>query len=152
MALNIEALKESSLIELEPRILPVKRFINFVKESLMNGTDTISRDILADWMFTIPVMYGELRAMEAEFLLAVDLYDSEIEKVKADAQASKSVDMKVTEARAQAALLANDFQVRQYVSKFMARTINAYWSELEMLIFSVRALFESRNQIVNNDI
>ena len=72
MALNIEALKESSLIELEPRILPVKRFINFVKESLMNGTDTISRDILADWMFTIPVMYGELRAMVGVCLYSIE--------------------------------------------------------------------------------
>lgn len=152
MALNIEVVKDGALVELEPRILPAKRFIAFVKESMMNGSDLIGVDTLTDWMFTIPIMYGELRCIESECLLAVDLFDGEIERVKAESQASKASDVKVTDARAKAAILTNDLQVRQYVSKFMAKYVNSIWSELEMLIFSVRALFESKNQKVKNDV
>jgi len=152
MALNIDVVKEDALKELGPRILPAKNFISEVKSVILNGADAIGQGILGDWMFVIPVMYGELRCIESECLLAVDLYESEIDRVKADSQASKAVDVKVTEARAQAALLTNDLKVRQFVAKFMAKYVNSIWSELEMLIFSVRGLFESRLQKVKNDV
>ena len=51
-----------------------------------------------------------------------------------------------------AAVATNDLQVKQYVAKYMAKHVNALWSQLEMLIFSVRNIFEARNPKVNNDV
>ena len=142
--LSVEAVREDAMKELEPRLVPVRKFIKDVKESILNGVDTLDPAIIADWMFVIPVMYGELRCLEVDCLLAAELFEGKVDKVKADSMVSKSMDQSVTEARAMAAQATHDLQVQQQVAKFMARTVNALWSQLEMLIFSVRALYESR--------
>ena len=144
MSLSVEEVKKNAMNELEPKLKPVRKFIKDVKDSVLNGVDTLDSSIIADWLFVIPVMYGELRCLEVDCNLSVELFDSEIGKVKADSMAAKTANMTVTEARALAAQATHDLQVRQQVAKFMARTVNALWSQLEMLIFSARALYESR--------
>lgn len=151
MALSIDEVKANAMKEMEPMVAPAKEFIEFVKSSLIGGVDTISTQQIANWLFSIPTLYGELRCMEVDCLLTVDLLDAQIEKVKADVMASNA-GAKVTDARTQAAVATNDLQVRLYVAKYMAKYVNAIWSQLEMLIFSVRNIFESRNQKVSNDV
>lgn len=151
MGLSVEEVKSKALAEIEPRIIPVKNFINFVKESIVGGIDTLDQDTLGHWMFVIPTMYGELRCIEAECLLAADLMDSEIDKVKADAINAKG-DLKVTDARAMAASATHDAQVKQQVAKFMSKYVAGYHSQLDMLILSVRALFGSRTGGVKNNV
>lgn len=151
MELSIDVVKANAMSELEPMVAPAKDFINYVKESLVNGVDTISTNQLANWLFSIPTLYGELRCIEVDCLLTVDLLDSEIDRVKADVM-GKNAGMKVTDARNLAATATNELQVRQYVAKYMAKYVNSLWSQLEMLIFSVRNVYESRTQKVSNDV
>lgn len=151
MALSIDDVKEKAMKELEPMVEPAKQFIDFVKSSMYNGVDTISDAQIANWLFSIPTLYGELRCIEVDCLLTVDLLDAQIEKVKADVM-SANAGGKVTDARTQAAVATNDLQVKQYVAKYMSKYINALWSQLEMLIFSVRNVFEARNQKVSNEV
>lgn len=132
-------------------VAPAKEFIEYVKSALINGVDTISTQQVANWLFSIPTLYGELRCIEVDCLLSVDLLDAEIERVKADVMA-QNAGGKVTDARTMAAVATNDLQVKQYVAKYMAKHVNALWSQLEMLIFSVRNIFEARNPKVNNDV
>ena len=148
--MDIDVLKRNAIEELEPKLMPSRRFIETVKECIVGGMDAVGADTIADWMFVIPTMYGELRCLEADCLATADLLGSQIEYVKQDAITNKSGT--ITEARAKAATITNDLQVQQSVAKFMARHVNALWSQLEMLMFSVRALFDSRNQKVKNDI
>lgn len=150
--LSVEATKEQAMRELEPMLMPARKFIAHVKEAIMSGVDTLDKATLSDWMFIIPTMYGELRCLEADCLLTADLMDSHIDKVKADAIADKGTG-KVTDARALAAQATHELQVQQQSAKFMARTINGLWSQMEMLIFSVRAMFESKvGGKVKNDV
>ena len=151
MALSIDEVKASAMAELEPMVAPAKEFTEYVKSALINGVDTISPQQVANWLFSIPTLYGELRCIEVDCLLSVDLLDAEIERVKADVMA-QNAGGKVTDARTMAAVATNDLQVKQYVAKYMAKHVNALWSQLEMLIFSVRNIFEARNPKVNNDV
>ena len=148
--LNIDEVKAKAMEELNPMIKPAKDFKAFVKNALLNGVDTIDTSQIANWLFSIPLLYGELRGIEVDCLLTVDLLDAQIEKTKADVMA-QNVGGKVTDARNLAAQAVNDLQVKQYVAKYMAKQINALWSELEMLIFSVRNVYEARNPKVHND-
>lgn len=152
--LSVEQVREDALKELEPKLAPVRKFMKDVKEAIMNGVDTLHPSVIADWLFVIPVMYGELRCLEVDCNLSAELIDGQIDKMKADSMMAKSMDMSITEARAQAAQATHDLQVKQQVAKFMAKTVNALWSQLEMLIFSVRSLYEARNenQKVRNDV
>ena len=149
--LSIDQVKADAMKELEPMIAPAKDFISFVRENLVGGVDAISNQQIENWLFSIPTLYGELRCIEVDCLLTVDLLDAQIEKVKADVMA-QNAGGKVTDARTMAAVATNDLQVKLYVAKYMAKYINALWSQLEMLIFSVRNVFESRNQKVDNDV
>ena len=149
--LSIDDVKSKAMQELEPRIKPAIEFIDFVKKSLIDGVDMISNEQISNWLFSIPILYGELRCIEVDCTLTVDLLDSQIEKVKASVMAGNAGG-KVTDARTQAAIATNDLQVKQQVAKFMAKYINALWSQLEMLIFSVRNIFEARNPKVRNDV
>lgn len=151
MALSIDVVKASAEAELEPMVAPAKEFIEYVKSSLVGGVDAISTQQIANWLFSIPVMYGELRCLEVDCLLTVDLLDAEIDRVKADVMASNAGG-KVTDARTQAAVATNDLQVKMYVAKYLGKKVNALWSQLEMLIFSVRNIFEARTPRVNNDV
>lgn len=151
MALSIDEVQAKAMEQLGPMIKPAKEFIEFVKKSLMDGVDLIDDNQVANWLFSIPVLYGELRCIEVDCLLTVDLLDAQIDKTKADVMNSNQ-GAKVTDIRNQAALAVNDLQVKQYVAKYMAKYINALWSQLEMLIFSVRNIFESRHPKVKNDI
>lgn len=151
MALSIDDVKQKAMDELNPMIAPAKEFIEFVKSSLVGGVDTISDQQIANWLFSIPTMYGELRCIEVDCLLTVDLLDAEITRVKSDVM-NKNAGAKVTDARNLAAAETNDLQVRQYVAKYMAKYVNSLWSQMEMLIFSVRNIFESRHPKVRNDV
>lgn len=151
MALSIDEVKLKAMEELKPIVAPAKEFIDFVKSSLVSGVDTISDQQIANWLFSTPTLYGELRCVEVDCLLTVDLLDAEIERVKS-ATMNANQGLKVTEARNLAATATNDLQVRQYVAKYMAKYVNALWSQLEMLIFSVRNVFESRHPKVRNDV
>lgn len=149
--LNIDEVKAKAMEELNPMIKPARDFIDFVKNALINGVDTIDNSQIANWLFSIPLLYGELRGIEVDCLLTVDLLDAQIDKTKADVM-NGNANVKVTEARNLAAAAVNDLQVKQYVAKYMAKYINALWSELEMLIFSVRNVYEARNPKVHNEI
>lgn len=148
--MDIDLLKRQAIEELEPQLMPARRFIETVKECIISGMDTIGTSTIADWMFVIPTMYGELRCLEADCLATADLIGGQIEFVKQDAITNKSGT--ITEARAKAATTTNDLLIKQSVAKYMARHVNALWSQLEMLIFSVRAMYDSRNQKVKNDV
>lgn len=143
MGLSVETTKANAMAELEPMLKPARTFLADVKEAILAGVDTLDRATLADWMFIIPTMYGELRCIEVDCNCTAELLEKEIDRLKAESQTMKSADTKVTDVRAQAALKTHDLQVRQQVAKYMARTVNALWSQFEMYIFSVRALFES---------
>ena len=149
--INVEQVRAEALKELAPMIEPAQEFLAYVKGCLVSGVDTISKSQIENWMFSIPTLYGELRCIEVDFFLTADLMDSQIDKVKADAITNKG-DGKVTDARARAAQATHDLQVRQQVAKYLGKYVNAIWSQFEMLIFSVRALYESRHQKVNNDV
>lgn len=151
MALSIDAVRSNAFKELEPMVAPARDFIKFVKDSLIRGVDTISTQQIANWLFAIPTLYGELRCIEVDCLLSVDLLDSEIERTRAEVL-STNAGGKLTDARNLAAVAVNDLQVKRYVAKYMAKYVNSLWSQLEMLIFSVRNVFESRNQKVKNDV
>lgn len=149
--LSIEDVKSKAMEQLDPMVKPAKEFIESVKKELWAGVDLIDNVQIENWLFSIPVLYGELRCIEVDCLLTVDLLDAQIEKVKADVMGANAGG-KVTDARNLAAQATNDLQVQQYVAKYMAKYINSLWSQLEMLIFSVRNVFESRNQKVKNDV
>lgn len=151
MVLTIDEVKSNALAELEPMVAPAREFMKFVKDSLVSGVDTISTSQLANWLFSIPTLYGELRCIEVDCLLTADLLDAEIDRVKSDVM-GKNQGLKVTDARNLAAQAVNDLQVRQYVAKYMSKYVNAIHSQLEMLIFSVRNVYESRTQKVDNDV
>lgn len=151
MSINVEQVRADALKELEPMIEPARDFLAYIKTCLVNGVDTISKQQIENWMFAIPTMYGELRCIEVDCLLTADLMDSQIDKVKADAVANKG-EGKVTDARALAAQATHDLQVQQHVAKYLAKYVNAIWSQFEMLIFSVRAFYESKHQKVRNDV
>lgn len=153
MSLSIEEVKSKAMEELEPMVAPAKSFIEFVKKSLVDGVDLISDEQIANWLFSIPILYGELRCIEVDCLLTQDLIESQADKVKAETMdACTAQGMKVTDARNAAASATNELLVKQSVAKYMAKYINALWSQLEMLIFSVRNVFEARNQKVRNDV
>lgn len=151
MALNIEDVKDKAMKELEPRVAPAKDFIEHVKSLLYEGVDTISDQQIENWLFSIPTLYGELRCIEVDCNLTEKLLGAQIDKVKADVMAANA-GAKVTDARTQAAIATNDLQVQQYVADYMGKYINALWSQLEMLIFSVRNVFESRHPKVRNEV
>lgn len=151
MGIDTDALKQKAMQELEPKLLPTRRFIDSVKEAIAGGIDTVGIDTIADWMFVIPTMYGELRCLEAECLASADLIGNQIDFVKQDSISGK-VGGTITEARAKAAVLTNDLQVQQSVAKFMARYVAGLWNQLEMTIFSVRDLWESKKQRFPNDV
>lgn len=148
--LSIEEVKAKAMEELNQVIKPAKDFKAFVKNALLNGVDTIDTSQIENWLFSIPLLYGELRGIEVDYKLSVDYLDAQIEKTKADIMA-QNAGGKVTDARNLASQATNDLQVQQYVAKYMAGKINALWSELEMLIFSVRNVYEARNPKVHND-
>lgn len=152
MELNdINEKKAAALKELEPIIKPAKEFKDFVKNALNNGADTIGTSQLSNWLISIPLMYGELRNIEAEFVYTVEELDRKIEVTKAEV-ISQNAGGKATDARALAVQAVSDLQGQRNIAKLMASKINAEWSEFEMLIFSVRNLFEARQQKVQNDI
>lgn len=151
MALSIDEVKSKAMEQLEPMVAPAREFIAYVKKSLMDGVDLVSNEQVANWLFSIPVLYGELRCIEVDCILTVDLLDSQIEKTKADVM-NANAGAKLTDARNAAAVAVNDLAIQQHVAKFMAKYINALWSQLEMLIFSVRNVFESRHSKVKNEV
>lgn len=151
MALSINEVKVKAEEQLEPMVKPAKEFIAFVKNAMVNGVDLLSDALITNWLISIPVLYGELRCVEVDCLLTVDLMDAQIEKTKADVMA-ENAGGKVTDARNLAAQATNDLQVKQYVAKYMAKYINALWSQLEMLIFSIRNIYEARHPKVRNDV
>lgn len=149
MGLNIEETREKALKELEGKIKPVITFLNTLKEAVVNDTDVLGLQLLVDWSFTIPLMYGELRRLEAEYSLSIGLIGEDISRVKAEVQANAAVGSKVTENRAEAALITHDLQVLQQVNSYLSKVILGYCTELEMHLFSLRALIEIKKGIMS---
>lgn len=142
---SIEEIVAAARSVVVPKIAPVTKIINDIKEKLVHGTDNIPTAVIQEWELNLALSNSELSSHKEAFSLASMLWKVDINNSNAKSLVERRAEQKKTEIETQNIIDSRDKETQKIIIDYMASMIKDTQENIMQLLSALNRILDARN-------